>query len=83
VTVERLWQPKKASESIVSTEEGIVMDRSDEQNRNAECPMQESLEWASNVTIERQEQVEKELGQRHATEKGMQIRTGAVIRAKA
>jgi hypothetical protein len=38
---------------MISTEEGIQIDESDEQSRNADLSIRESLESVSNVTIER------------------------------
>jgi hypothetical protein len=45
--------PEKQESQIISTDEGIQMDESDEQYWNADFPIRESLESDSNVTIER------------------------------
>jgi hypothetical protein len=49
----RLSQPLKHDSEIVSIDEGRQMDRSDEQNENADCPRIESLEGVSNVKWKR------------------------------
>jgi hypothetical protein len=53
VTVERDLHPKKQFLARLSTDEGMQIDESDEQNQNADLSMNESLEPDSNVTVER------------------------------
>jgi hypothetical protein len=54
VIVERELHPVKQYSQIFSTEEGIQIDESDEQLRNAEPSIHESLESDSNVIAERE-----------------------------
>jgi hypothetical protein len=56
---------------IVSTEEGIQIDASDEHFQNAESSIHESLEHDSNVTTERTVQKAKHSLQIFSTEEGM------------
>jgi hypothetical protein len=54
VIVERELHPTKQHSQIVSTEEGIQIDESDEQLQNAKPSIHESLELNSNVIVERE-----------------------------
>jgi hypothetical protein len=58
---------------MISTDEGIQIDESEEQARNAYCPIRESLELDSNVTFERVRHPEKQDSQMISTDEGIQI----------
>jgi hypothetical protein len=49
----RVWQPPKQHFAIVSTDEGIQIDRSDEQFENADSPRTERWQLESKVTVDR------------------------------
>jgi hypothetical protein len=51
----------------------MQIDESDEQYRNADSSMDESLEPDSNVTVERESHSEKQVLPRLSTDEGMQI----------
>jgi hypothetical protein len=53
VTVERDWHKEKQYLPRRSTDEGMQIDESDEQFKNADSSIDESLEPDSNVTAER------------------------------
>jgi hypothetical protein len=53
VTVERDSHREKQNLPSVSTDEGMQIDESDEQEENADSPIDESLESDSNLTVER------------------------------
>jgi hypothetical protein len=53
VIVKRDLHPLKQDSPIVSTDEGIQIDESDEQLKNVERSIHESLESDSNVIVER------------------------------
>jgi hypothetical protein len=73
VTVERDSHPEKDWAPSVSTEEGMQIDESDEQFRNAPSAIDDSLEPGSNVTVERCLHSEKHLAPRSSTDEGRQI----------
>jgi hypothetical protein len=52
VKAERWLQRSKQNVEIVSTDEGMRIDRSDEQSSNADWPSIETLQLASNFTLE-------------------------------
>jgi hypothetical protein len=54
VTVEIALQREKHRSPRLSTEEGMQIDESDEQEENADLAIEESLELDSNVTVERE-----------------------------
>jgi hypothetical protein len=58
---------------MISTEEGMQIDESDEQYRNTDCSIRESLESGSKVTFERLSHRRKQFSQMISTEEGMQI----------
>jgi hypothetical protein len=63
---------KQLSE-IVSIDEGIQIDRSDEQNENAYSPRFETLQQLSNVKIERFMQLKKQFLEMISIDAGIQI----------
>jgi hypothetical protein len=73
VIVERELHPSKQYSQIVSTEEGIQIDESDEQAPNAQHPIHESLESDSNVIVAREGHRKKQESQIVSTEEGIQI----------
>jgi hypothetical protein len=58
---------------MISTEAGMQIDLSDEHCQNARCSIRISLEFDSNVTLEREVQSPKEPEEMISTEAGMQI----------
>jgi hypothetical protein len=56
-----------------STEEGIQIDESDEQSPNADFSIHESLEFNSNVSVERERHPLKQFSQSFSTEEGIQM----------
>jgi hypothetical protein len=71
-TTERHSHSTKQSWPSVLREAGRWIDRSDEQLRNADSAMDESLEPDSNVTAERDSQPEKAAAERRSTAAGME-----------
>jgi hypothetical protein len=69
----RFWQKWKQFVEIVLTEEGIEIDRRDEQLLNAESPKTETLEPGSNVKSERSLQSRKHIVEIVSTDEGIQI----------
>jgi hypothetical protein len=63
----------KASLQMTSTEQGMLIDRSDEQYRNAAFSIRTSPEPGSKVTVDSREQLEKQPLQMTSTDEGMQI----------
>jgi hypothetical protein len=63
----------KAEGAITTRSAGMQNDESDEQFRNAESSIRESLESDLSVTVESSEQESKQFEQRISTEEGMQI----------
>jgi hypothetical protein len=57
----------------LSTDEGIQIEDSNEQCRNAESSMHSNFESNSNVTIERDSHSKKQFSQSFSTEDGTQI----------
>jgi hypothetical protein len=68
VIVERELHPEKQQSQIFSTEQGIQIVESDEQSKNAERSIHESLELDSNVIVERDLHPEKQQSQIFSTE---------------
>jgi hypothetical protein len=58
---------------MISTDEGIQIDESDEQPPNTHLSIRESLESGSNITFERVAHPEKQCSQMISTEEGIQI----------
>jgi hypothetical protein len=58
---------------MISTEEGIQMDESDEQDSNADCSILDSVESVANITIERVRHPEKQYSLIISTDEGIQI----------
>jgi HPt (histidine-containing phosphotransfer) domain-containing protein len=73
VTVERDLHPEKQSLPSISAEEGMKIDESDEQSRNAQSAIDEGREPDSNVTVERDLHSEKQYLPSISTEEGMKI----------
>jgi hypothetical protein len=82
-TFEREWHPAKHSVQSVSTEEGMTIDESDEQSRNARSPMNGSREPEPNVTPERDRHRKKQSSQSSLTAEGIKIDDSDEQRAKA
>jgi hypothetical protein len=59
-TVQRFAQWLKQAPSMVSTDAGMVIDESDEQDANVDCPEDERVQPDSNVTVEREPHPEKQ-----------------------
>jgi hypothetical protein len=57
----------------LSTDEGIQIDESDEQHQNTYSSIHESLEFDSNISVERERQLEKQDLQSLSTDEGIQI----------
>jgi hypothetical protein len=60
---------------MISTDEGIQADESDEQYQNAHFSIRESLESFSNLTVERVLHSEKQYSPMISTDEGIQIDT--------
>jgi hypothetical protein len=73
VTAAREEHPAKQSSRSRSTDDGMQIDKSDEQPAKALPSIHESFESDSNVTVEREEQATKEDGESRSTDDGMQI----------
>jgi hypothetical protein len=57
----------------IRREEGIQIDESDEQRSNADSSRDKSLEFDSNVSVERERHLLKQFWQSFSTEEGIQI----------
>jgi hypothetical protein len=66
-------QLEKQLSEMVSIDEGIQIDRSDEQCANADSPSVETLQQLSNVKIERFLQLEKQSSAMVVIDEGIQI----------
>jgi hypothetical protein len=64
-------QSEKQEFEICRTDEGIEIDRSDEQSRKAQTPRIEMRQWQSNVKQERPLQPEKHLGEMARTDEAI------------
>jgi anti-sigma regulatory factor (Ser/Thr protein kinase) len=73
VKIERLSQSLKQYSEIAATDEGIQIDRSEEQQANADLPRVESFEPGSNVTVERLRHERKQAIEIVSTDEGIQI----------
>jgi hypothetical protein len=73
VTLERDQQQRKDLSQRRSTDDGMVIDESDEQPTKTSASIQESFEPDSNLTLERDEQSLKDFSQSRSTEDGMVI----------
>jgi hypothetical protein len=58
---------------MISTDEGIQIDESDEQFLNADLSIRESLEFDSKLTFERLQHTVKQESQMISTDEGIQI----------
>jgi hypothetical protein len=58
---------------MISTEEGIQIDESDEQSRNAAFPMCESSDSFSKLTSDKVSHSQKQFSQMISTDEGIQI----------
>jgi hypothetical protein len=63
----------KALAAIFTTPEGMQIDESEEQERNAPASMRESLEFNSNVTVSSFSHPSKQESQRTSTDEGMRM----------
>jgi hypothetical protein len=70
LTVQRHWESLWVK---VSTDEGTQTDESEGQEENADISKRESVEPASNVTLERASHSEKQPSQRTLTDEGTQM----------
>jgi hypothetical protein len=66
-------QSKKQPDEMVSIDEGIQIDWSDEQFSNADSPRVETLQQLSNVKIERFAQSKKHFLEMVSSDEGIQI----------
>jgi hypothetical protein len=58
---------------MISTDEGIQIDESDEQHQNADCSIRESLDSLSNCTFDKVPHVEKPCSQMILRDDGIQM----------
>jgi hypothetical protein len=73
VTVDRLWHPEKQHFEMTSTDDGIQIDSSDEQPRNAFAPRIEIRQPTSNPTLNRFLHNEKQFAETVSTNAGIEI----------
>jgi hypothetical protein len=65
--------PEKQLSQMISGDEGIQMDESDEQYPNADSSIRESLDSLSKITFDKARHSEKQKSQMISTDEGIQM----------
>jgi hypothetical protein len=79
VTIAPDQYPEKHYSESICIEEGMQIDESDEQSRNAQMSIDRSFGCASNATFDRIQHPEKRRAQRFAMDEGMQSPVGGSV----